>query len=451
MGDELLLARAYNVGLGDCIYVRVPDGEGAKHLLIDCGNKYGSEESLRAAVANLETHLPAEEDGRRRLDLLVATHAHEDHVRGFAPELFAGLRIADLWMSAAMDPDHPQAEGTRALHDFAEAELRRLVDSPSRGLAAWAGGLLALSKSDGVDALLGALPADRRLFVHAGTSEARLALFEEPTTRLRVLAPMKDVDGYYLGRLSDELEKLQALRAGAADGGGRPTPRLRSASRPSNVSPEEFDLLRDSLGASSLAFVLESGELVNNTSVVLLLEWRGRRLLFTGDAEVKTAYGGAFKKGKTNGSWNVMWAKHRDELSRPVDYLKVGHHGSHNATPWTAKKLRGGPHPVNEILDSLLPPVAEGAESPGRRAVVSTARTSGYPTIPDPALMEELGRRVANTRPYDETPREGHGVPAGRLQPQRTDLERAAGAGASVPWVDVELAPLNPAPGGAAP
>ena len=146
-----------------------------------------------------------------------------------------------------------------------------------------------------------------------------------------------------------------------------------------------------------------------------------------------------------------MWSRYREELSRPVDFLKVGHHGSHNATPWTAKRLHGGPHPVNEILDALLPPsgaAGEGAEAQERRAVVSTERTSGYPTIPDPALMEELGRRVGNTRPYHETPREGHGVPGGRLQPQRTDLERDGADDARVPWIDVELAPGHSAVAG---
>src|SRR3954453_8735564 len=98
--DDKLLVRLYNVGLGDCIYVRVPDDGGAKHLLIDCGNKYGTDADLQAAIANLKESLPEVpgEPGLRRLDLLVATHAHEDHVRGFDTDLFAGIRIDRLWM-----------------------------------------------------------------------------------------------------------------------------------------------------------------------------------------------------------------------------------------------------------------------------------------------------------------------------------------------------------------
>lgn len=443
MDDTLLLVRSYNVGLGDCIYVRVPDAGRPKHLLIDCGNKYGTADALGAAIADLRANLPVE-DGTPTLDLLVATHAHEDHVKGFDPELFQGLRIRRIWLSAAMNPDHPQAEGTQALVGFAEQELRRLTDSEHRGLAAWAVDLLALSKADGMDSLRQDLPAANGiapLYVHADTPAAELALFEDPGVTLRILGPMQDVDGYYLGEVLEDLRALQALRdeAGTPAGGGR-----SADPRPENVSPEDFDLLRRSLGGGALAFVLKSGELVNNTSVVLLLEWRGRRLLFVGDAEVKTAYGGEFREGKSNGSWNVMWAKQREALSRPVDFLKVGHHGSHNATPWTTKLLKGKPHPVNRLLDALLPPVAAGEEVPERYAVVSTERTGGYPTIPSPELMEELGRRVRNVHPYEEEPREGHGVPPGRQQPQRTDLEARA-------WVDVTFQPQDaaaPAPGG---
>jgi beta-lactamase superfamily II metal-dependent hydrolase len=439
--DDKLLVRLYNVGLGDCIYVRVPDRDGAKHLLIDCGNKYGTEEDLKAAIADLKERLPEVpgEPGARRLDLLVATHAHEDHVRGFDAELFAGLRIERLWMSVAMDPEHPQAEEARELAAFALEALERLRLSDKPGLAQWAESTLALSKGVGMKALRTGIPAGVRRYVHADSPAGELALFDDPAITLRVLAPMKDIDRFYLGRETPTaLRGFRALRGGegppadAAPGGPAPS------AQPANVSREDFALLRQSLTDQVLAFVLKAGELVKNTSVVLLLEWRGRRLLFTGDAEAKTANAGAFQEDGANGSWNVLWHRFREELSRPVDFLKVGHHGSFNATPWTAKTSAGGPHPINAILDSLLPLPAAG-EAPERFAVVSTARTRGYPTIPDPSLMVELGRRVANASPYREPADLGHAVPAGKLQPQRTDLE--ARSGRRVPWIELEFAP----------
>ena len=46
MGSNLLI-RAYNVGCGDCIYVRIPDKKDAFHILIDCGKKGDTASSSR--------------------------------------------------------------------------------------------------------------------------------------------------------------------------------------------------------------------------------------------------------------------------------------------------------------------------------------------------------------------------------------------------------------------
>ena len=48
MGNQLLI-RAYNVGCGDCIYVRIPNDKDGFHILIDCGKK-GDAELLEKAV-----------------------------------------------------------------------------------------------------------------------------------------------------------------------------------------------------------------------------------------------------------------------------------------------------------------------------------------------------------------------------------------------------------------
>lgn len=438
--DDQLLVRVYNVGLGDCIYVRVPDKGGARHLLIDCGNKYSDAKHLEAAITNLKEILP-----EGRLDLLVVTHAHEDHVKGFDPDLFDGLQIDRLWMSTAINPEHPQAENAQKLQALTLQALQRLALSPKPGLADWAESMLALSKSEDMEALLETLPVGERVYVHTGTPAKDLKLFKDKSIQLRVLAPMDDIDGVYLGKETAEaLAGFQAFldaEGTATEGSGEQAPEASAAKTPSNVSPEDFELLRSSLTDRALAFVLKEGELVNNTSVVLLLEWRGRRLLFTGDAEVKLSFKGEFRDGKANGSWNAMWHHFQEELSKPVDFLKVGHHGSHNATPWSVKKSGGAEHPVNAILDRLLPLPAEGQPRPERYAVVSTERTNGYPTIPDPHLMMELGRRVSNIQGYQEPTTKKHFVPAGEMQPQRTDLERDGEE--RVPWIDVKLSPLT--------
>ncbi len=440
--ERKLLVRVYNVGLGDCIYVRVPDRDVDRHILIDCGNKYGTEAALKAAVDDLKQQLP--EEG---LDLLVVTHSHEDHVRGFDPEWFKGMKVGRIWLSAGMDPDHPQAEGSRRLQAFAQESLTRLLQSPRPGVASLAAELLSLSKNEGVETVRVTLPKALRIkprYVHADTPAGDLALFDAAEVRLKVLAPMRDIDHYYLGRTDESLLQLtRSLGAMSARGDAEPGPAVPAVPAagiaPANVSRNDFSRLHQRLVDNAMGFVLKAGHLVNNTSVVLLLEWYGRRLLFTGDAEASTSRGGVFKAGAANGSWNVMWEKRKADLNQPLDFLKVGHHGSFNATPWAADGDAG--HPLNAMLEAMLPTPASGA-APRARAVISTERTNGYKTIPSPELLERLGARVSNTRRYREPKDKGHFVAPTVDQPQRTDLEHQHAPGGVAGYIDVEFEPV---------
>jgi hypothetical protein len=77
MADKLLI-RVFDVGLGDCIYCRIPkahkDGRDF-HILIDCGT-LSSTEYLSNAITCLKPLLPTI-DGKRHVDLLVVTHEHK--------------------------------------------------------------------------------------------------------------------------------------------------------------------------------------------------------------------------------------------------------------------------------------------------------------------------------------------------------------------------------------
>ena len=136
-------------------------------------------------------------------------------------------------------------------------------------------------------------------------------------------------------------------------------PRVRRNSPDSRHRPELtrglfFDLVesrRRGFGENLLSI----DRAANNTSVVFCLEWNGWRLLFPGDAEEK--------------SWAIM--NKNEQIKGPVDFLKIGHHGSHNGTP------------SGEILDKLLP-----LDGSPRYAAVCTC-SDVYGDTPETAVPNE--------------------------------------------------------------
>jgi hypothetical protein len=139
-----------------------------------------------------------------------------------------------------------------------------------------------------------------------------------------------------------------------------------------------------------------------------------------------------------------MWQERQADLSLPLDFLKIGHHGSENATPWAPPDpATGVAHPINQVLDALLP-LPPAGQPPRARAVASTLRTARWPSIPDAALLAEIGRRVANAQPAYVEPASPRAVPAHTPQPQRTDLEAQVTQtpDVPVPFIEIEFSPL---------
>ena len=91
---------------------------------------------------------------------------------------------------------------------------------------------------------------------------------------------------------------------------------VRRAARSTRLAePGKGDQRRRNLSAAAL---LE--RVVNNTSLFFVLDVAGTRLLFPGDAQ--------------QGAWDhVLADKQNRALIKDCAFYKVGHHGSHNATP----------------------------------------------------------------------------------------------------------------------
>jgi beta-lactamase superfamily II metal-dependent hydrolase len=106
----------------------------------------------------------------------------------------------------------------------------------------------------------------------------------------------------------------------------------------------------------------------HNSSVVFCVHWRGKKLLFAGDAGL--------------GSWRMMA---KEVVLEPVDFIKVSHHGSHNGTP------------DDEVFDAILPagPVA------GRCGAVSQWEKT-YSGIPHASTNQRRSARCALRSTLDD-------------------------------------------------
>lgn len=448
MGDKLLV-RLFDVGLGDCIYCRIPKAheEGRDfHILVDCGT-LSSAKLLAAAMDRLKPSLPLIQ-GKRHIDLLVVTHEHKDHMTGFGLKIWDDFSFGAIWMSAAMDPDHPEAKKAKKLHAFAAeamAQAVRLNLALGPQLSELANALAA--NQDAMKTLRETLPERCKIkptYVHAGSKKSDLGLPLKGAT-ISVLGPERDIDYYYLGDPGDPSMRnslRSALRFIETDlpPPAAAVPTADAVPAPTNLGPGDFRQLRSRMLSTALAFADLDGKVCNNTSVVLLIEWRGKRLLFVGDAE----WDGGFKDGsKGNCAWNVMWNRHKKRLDGPLAFLKIGHHGSTNATPWAQPGITSEGEPL-AILDAILPMKHKAKAA----AVVSTFR-GNYQMIPRADLLAEIGKRVSTTRNYEAAFKKA-GVATSTVpkfadferdsfaepQPFRTDLQRLLGAQG---FIEVEI------------
>lgn len=345
--------RTYRHGLGDCHLVTLFGAAGRTfRILIDCGIILGTPGAAQKMTGVMDDVLKASEG---KVDLLVATHEHWDHVSGFvqAADSFAKLQVGQVWLAWTEDP--------------ADQDAKALLDSKGKALQSLQASALHLQKSGAVDNPLfvslaeffgmAAGPTTRdALEAVRSKAEPRYCDPSDPPTeladfdaRIYVLGPPRDIS--YLKRVDpsrkepDEaydtaMAKFAAVVDPVVEGKDNAAPfasmdglPLQDATRTRFFNELYFDgpdwRRIDSdwmFGADELALALDS--MTNNTSLVLAIELGGEDvLLFAADAQVGNWLSWGDCKWNVNGK-----TVDGDDLVRRTILYKVGHHGSVNAT-----------------------------------------------------------------------------------------------------------------------
>lgn len=373
MADSLEV-RVYNVRFGDAILVTVPDRDPAngtvtkRRILIDVGNaptvasaEGGDDSVFKPVIDDILKQLDGEP-----LDLYVMTHEHLDHVQGlphaawklYPQDFLTRFRVNHVWLTASAAPDYYDSHPEAKKHKLAFEEMYQRLRS-----------FLALHALPGQPALLQILanndptktsqcvqflralnPANTK-YIYRGVDLKGSHPFRE--AKLEVWAPEEDTSEYY--------GKFQPLSFGDAPAAGGVPPPPAPLIPPAGVDVGAFLNLVEARRNGIADNLLAIDQAANNTSIVFLLEWRGWRLLFPGDAEIR--------------SWKTM---KKYSVLKPVHFLKVAHHGSHNGTP------------DGDIFDLILPEAAPADRN--RLAAISTW-TDTYSGIPHSATNERISSR----------------------------------------------------------
>lgn len=355
---SVALVRVYRHGLGDCILVRLRKQDGSYYkILIDCGVAVATTDAKSKMTRVVQDVMEASD---KEIDLLVLTHQHWDHLSGFlqAEHLFDEMKFGEVLVGWTEDETDLLAKDLKKEHGDA---LKALAFSVQK--YAMAGDTI---HSQGIQDILGV----------AGSGTDTEGAFKKA----------KSLAGIRFCRPADEPMKLDDTGARLFILGPPHDPKAIRKTLPSKAAPETYELALDGSGvvpcdvaftlqnedwngpfsdaltipfdvakgidffqnnywglngageqwrridtdwlssSEGLALALQSA--TNNTSLVVAIELSNSQvLLFSADAQVGNCL-----------SWNALtWdvdgkrVTGTDLLDRTI-FLKVGHHGSANAT-----------------------------------------------------------------------------------------------------------------------
>lgn len=376
--SETIRVRMYNVGFGDCFLLTLP---GKRTVLVDAGfhsqgkGSFGGNELVEQILEDVK-----EISGEARIDVVIATHRHQDHIYAFNSEKWNEVEVGEVWLPWVEDKKNEEASGLwKKQHRFATQLAAALPsfalnESDRRDVEfmLWNAGI-EMESAAGIAASGGWSNANALNCLHEGfgrrdrarprflpEKEAFPESFESPAlpgVRVHVLGPPRDPD--LIEELDPEADgetyRALALRAAMAAVQKSGTPVAAPFGEDwqvpdgedkdgTKLSRDEVERINNLAQSADAVFAAEKVDgMINSTSLVLVLQIGKARLLLSGDAEW--------------GTWKrVLQDDDARMLLRGATFFKVGHHGSHNATSKTL---------VEEILPRKIPAMISTQHGPG--------------------------------------------------------------------------------------
>jgi beta-lactamase superfamily II metal-dependent hydrolase len=391
-GQANIRIRMYRIGFGDFFLMTIPGKSGPAHILVDCGVHAKPIGSMNDCVQNM-----AQVTGKN-LALVILTHYHADHMSGFASNYddFSEFSVGAVWITNRLDPKNPDASKFMAQltsvaqqlkmqlgarEDDAGIEAQYKVEN-ALGVASTDGG--GGSNVKALQMLRSGFKNKPPVYYYQGGDAPILPDELEGMITAEVLAPSsKDSAGEFAA--SDN--KTEQYLAALGDDGVPDAKRIQpfdpkkwpgSADEYPKATFEELDGIHEmekTLGGmqpDALAAAADKLDgTLNNQSLVVLFTCNGKKLLFVGDAQWGNWAYWLYGKAVTGTAPEL--SQRAQDILGSIDFYKVGHHGSTNATP--------------------IPVV--GALNKNCSAMCSTA-THAYNGVPKPPLIEALKTRTGN-------------------------------------------------------
>jgi beta-lactamase superfamily II metal-dependent hydrolase len=413
----------YRVGFGDFFLVTVPGKNGPAHILIDCGVHAANIGSIDKCVKHMM------KETSNHLALVILTHYHADHMSGFASNYddFAQFEVGAVWITNRLDPTNDGsskflAQLTNvaqqlkmqlgARDDEAAVEAHHKVENALGVTENGEGG----SNARALKLLQGGFKNKPPVYYYQGGDTPILPDELVGMITAEILGPSpKDSAGEFATSDNRTEQYLAALGDEGVPDGTRVQP-FHDEKWPASAADypaktfDEFDTgavahspNAKGDGASRLEGILASIQpdalaaaadkldgTLNNQSLVVLFTCNGKKLLFVGDAQWGNWAYWLYGKGVTGSDPGIT--DRAKEILGSVDFYKVGHHGSTNATPIPAVGA------LNQDCASMCSTATGAYGSPAKKTEVP--RTA----LMD-ALEERTGKRLVRS---DWVPAPGH-------------------------------------------